>query len=117
MLSIVGLAMAGSLGVGTTGASAQTIYFEPSVEPYPVVVAPGSVYIARPPIVAPLPIVRERTIVVSRPAPAPAYRAAVPPYDCVGAVGYVVPASEPDRSTPRVMASPKCGHFFWMRQH
>ena len=33
VLSIAGLAVAGSLGAGITGASAQTIYFEPYVEP------------------------------------------------------------------------------------
>jgi hypothetical protein len=51
---------------------------DPYVQPYPVVVAPASPY------VAPAPIVRERTVVVSRPAytAAPAYRfgAAVAPY-------------------------------------
>ena len=95
MLSIAGL-IAGLLGVGITGATAQTIYYEPYVEPYPVVVAPGGVYVAGPPIVAPPPIVRERTIVVRRPAylPAPAYPAYRAPiqaydYDYVGEPGYV----------------------------
>jgi hypothetical protein len=93
MLSIVGLAVAGSLGLGVTGASAQTIYFDPYAEPYPVVVAPRSVYVAPPPFVAPPPIVRERTVVVNRPAyvPAPVYGAPVPPYGYVGEVGYAAP--------------------------
>jgi hypothetical protein len=55
MLSLVGIAIAGSLGIGITGASAQTIYVEPYVEPYvdpyPVVVAPGNSYVVRPPLV------------------------------------------------------------------
>jgi hypothetical protein len=93
MLPMAGL-IAGSLGIGSTGASAQTVYYEPYVEPYPVVVAPGSVYVAGPPIVAPPPIVRERTIVVRRPAyvPVPAYRAPIPAYDYdyTGETGYVV---------------------------
>ena len=57
-LSIAGLAIAGSLGVGATGASAQAIYVDPYVQPYPVVVAPGSAYVAPTRIVAPPPIVR-----------------------------------------------------------
>ena len=82
MLSIAGLAIAGSLGLGATGASAQAIYVDPYVQPYPVVVAPGSPYIAPPPIV------RERTVVVGRPAYVPApvypYRAPIAPYGYAG---------------------------------
>lgn len=66
-LSIAGLAVAGSLCIGATGASAQTIYVDHYVQPYPVVVAPGSAYVAPTQIVAPPPIVRER-VVVGRPA-------------------------------------------------
>ena len=71
MLSLPGLALLGSLGIGVSSASAQSIYLEtyaepyPIVEPYPVVVAPR--YVVRPAIVARAPLVRERTIVVSRP--------------------------------------------------
>jgi hypothetical protein len=71
MLSLPGLALLGSLGIGIGSASAQSIYLEtyaepyPIVEPYPVVVAPR--YVVRPAIVAPAPLVRQRTIVVSRP--------------------------------------------------
>ncbi|MCK1715837.1 MULTISPECIES: hypothetical protein [unclassified Bradyrhizobium] len=73
-LSIAGLAMAGSLGIGATGACAQAVYVDPYVQPYPVVVAPGSAYVAPMPFVAPPAIVRER-VVVGRPAyvPAPVY--------------------------------------------
>jgi hypothetical protein len=85
-LSIAGLVIAGSIGLGASSASAQAIYVDPYVQPYPVVVAPASPY------VAPAPIVRERTVVVSRPAytAAPAYRfgAAVAPY---GYAGYNYP--------------------------
>ena len=69
MLSRLGLALVGSLGIGMNSASAQSVYFEtyaapfPVVEPYQVVMAPR--YVLRPTVVAP-PIVRER-IVVSRP--------------------------------------------------
>jgi hypothetical protein len=70
MLSRLGLALVGSLGIGISSASAQSVYLEtyadpfPIVEPYQVVVAPR--YVVRPAVVAP-PVVRERTIVVSRP--------------------------------------------------
>jgi hypothetical protein len=52
----------------------------PVVEPYPVVVAPR--YVVRPAIVAAPPIVRERTIGVSRPRYMPALLIGppVPPY-------------------------------------
>ena len=77
-LWIAGLAIVGSFGLGATSASAQAVYVDPYVQPYPVVVAPGSTY------VAPVPIVRERTVVVSRPAytraPAYSYRAPIVPY-------------------------------------
>jgi hypothetical protein len=80
------LAIVGSIGLGAASASAQAIYVDPYVQPYPVVVAPASPY------VAPAPIVRERTVVVSRPAytAAPAYRfgAPVAPY---GYAGYNYP--------------------------
>jgi hypothetical protein len=83
MLSLLGLTLVGSLGLGISGASAQTAYVEtyaepfPVVEPYPVVVAPR--YVVRPAVVAP-PVVRER-VVVSRPAyvPAPVLAPPVPP--------------------------------------
>jgi hypothetical protein len=82
MLSLLGLALVGWLGIGISGASAQTVYVEPYpvVAPYPVVVAPR--YVVRPAIVAAPPIVRERTIVVSRPRymPAPLIGPPVPPY-------------------------------------
>ena len=93
MLSLVGIAIAGSLGIGSTGASAQTIYVEPYVDPYPVVVAPGNAYVVRPPlVVGPPPIVRERTIVVTRPAyvPGPAFGVPVPRYGYPADLGYVV---------------------------
>ena len=70
MLSRLGLALVGSLGIGISSASAQSVYLEtyaepfPIVEPYQVVMAPR--YVVRPPVIAP-PLVRERTIVVSRP--------------------------------------------------
>jgi hypothetical protein len=84
MLSLLVLALVGSLGVGISSASAQSVYFEtyappyPIIEPYPVVVAPR--YVVRPAIVAP-PVVRERTIVVSRPGyvPAPLVGPPIPP--------------------------------------
>jgi hypothetical protein len=87
MLSIIaGMATAGSLGLAATSASAQTVYVDPYVEPYPVVAAPRA-YVAPVPVIAP-PIVRERTIVVRRPAyvaaPAYVYRAPIAPYDYVG---------------------------------
>ncbi len=86
MLSIAGLAIAGSLGLGATGASAQAIYVDPYVQPYPVVVAPGRAYVAPAPIVAP-PIVRER-VVVGRPAYVPAYGVPVPRYDYYAGYDY-----------------------------
>ena len=90
-LSIAGLAIVGSIGLGATNASAQAIYVDPYVQPYPVVVAPASPYVASP-YVAPPPIVRERTVVVGRPAytVAPAYRFGAPiaPY---GYAGYNYP--------------------------
>src|SRR5437763_9746791 len=99
MLRIAGLAIAGSLGLGVTGASAQAFYVDsyadPYVNPYPVAVAPGGVYVAPPPVIA-APIVRSRPIVVSRRAyaPAPAFAAPVPydyaPYDYTTDVGYAV---------------------------
>ena len=81
-LSIAGLAIAGSLGVGATAASAQAVYVDPYV---PVVVAPGAAYVAPMRIVAPPPIVRER-VVVARPAyvPAPVYSAPLAPYEYSG---------------------------------
>ena len=84
-LSIAGLAIVGSIGLGATSASAQAIYVDPYVQPYPVVVAPPGPYVAPP-------IVRERTVVVGRPAytAAPAYRFGAPiaPY---GYAGYNYP--------------------------
>ena len=78
--SLAGMAIAGSLAFGVTGASAQAIYVDSYVDPYPVPVAPGSVYVAPAPVVAAPPIVRPRTVVVSRRAyvPAPAFGAPVP---------------------------------------
>jgi hypothetical protein len=94
-LSIAGLAIVGSIGLGATSASAQAIYgdpyVDPYVQPYPVVVAPASPYVASP-YVAPPPIVRERTVVVGRPTytAAPGYRFGAPiaPY---GYAGYNYP--------------------------
>jgi hypothetical protein len=85
MLSLLGLALVGSLGIGISSASAQSLYYEtyaepfPVVEPYQVVLAPG--YVVRPAVVMPPPIVRERTIVVSRPryVSAPLVRPPMPP--------------------------------------
>jgi hypothetical protein len=37
MLSLLGLALVGWLGIGISGASAQSVYIEPYGEPYPVV--------------------------------------------------------------------------------
>jgi hypothetical protein len=103
--SIAGVAIAGSLGLGITGASAQTFYVDsyadPYVAPYPVAVVPGGVYVAPAPIIAAPPIVRPRGVVVSRRAyvPAPAFGAPVPydyapydytPYDYTAEVGYAV---------------------------
>jgi hypothetical protein len=60
-LAVVGLGLTG------TGASAQTIYEEtyPAVVA-PVVPAPG--YVVRETVVAPPPLLRERTVVIRRPA-------------------------------------------------
>jgi hypothetical protein len=96
--SIAGLAVAGSLGLGVTSASAQTFYVDsyadPYVAPYPVAVAPGGVYVAPGPVIAAPPIVRPRGVVVSRRAYAPAFGAPVPydyaPYDYTADVGYAV---------------------------
>jgi hypothetical protein len=95
VLRIAGLAIAGSLGLGVTGASAQTFYVDSYAGPYPVAVAPGGVYVAPSPVIAAPPIVRSRPVVVSRRAyaPAPAFAAPVPydyaPYDYAADVGYV----------------------------
>ena len=80
--SMAGIAIAGSLAFGVTGASAQAVYVDTYADPYSVAVAPGSVYVAPAPVVAGPPIVRPRTVVVSRRAyvPAPAFGAPVP-YD------------------------------------
>ncbi len=107
--STAGLAIAGLLAVGVTGASAQAIYVDryadpyvdryaaPYVDryadPYRVAVTPGSVYVAPAPVIGVPPIVRPRPVVVSRPAyvpPAHAFGAPVPyaPYDYVTNVGY-----------------------------
>jgi hypothetical protein len=68
-LATVGLSLSG------TGASAQAIY----VDPYPAVVAaPG--YVVRETLVTPPPIVRERTVVVRRPAYVPAPVVPLPRY-------------------------------------
>ncbi|MCK1636145.1 hypothetical protein IVA95_00745 [Bradyrhizobium sp. 157] len=94
--SMAGMAIAGSLALGITSASAQAIYFDSYVDPYPVAVAPGSVYVAPAPVVAAPPIVRPRTVVVSRRAyvPAPAFGAPLPfdygPYGYTTEVGYTV---------------------------
>lgn len=100
--SMAGLAIAGSLAFGVTGASAQAIYVDsyagPYVDPYPVAVAPRSVYVAPAPVIAAPPIVRPRGVVVSRRAyvPAPALAAPVlydyAPYDYSAEVGYSVSA-------------------------
>jgi len=86
MCSTAGLAIAGLLAFGVTGASAQAIYVgsyaDPYsvADPYPMAVAPGSVYVAPGPVIGAPPIVRPRTVVVSRRAyvPAPAFGAPVP---------------------------------------
>ncbi len=77
-LSIAGLTIVGSLVVGVASASAQAIYVDPYVQPYPVVVAPGSAYIAPPAIV------RERVLVEPPayvPAPVYSFGAPLPPYE------------------------------------
>jgi hypothetical protein len=98
--SIAGVAIAGSLSLGVTSASAQTFYVDsyagPYVDPYPVAVAPAGVYVAPGPVIAAPPIVRSRPLVVSRRAyvPAPVFGAPVPydyaPYDYTTEVGYTV---------------------------
>jgi hypothetical protein len=71
MLYQLGLAVVGSLGIGISSATAQSLYVEtyeeaiPVVVPYEVVTRPR--YVVRPVVVTPPPIVRER-IVVRRPA-------------------------------------------------
>lgn len=89
LLLVIGLAMAGWLGLGAEMASAQTIY----VDPYPAVLPPAGTYIVAPPVIAPAPIVRERTVVVRRPVywPAPVYRPPLPPYGYVAEEDYVPP--------------------------
>lgn len=90
LLSLLGLATAGWLGFGIGTASAQTIY----VDPYPAALAPAPAYVIRRSVIeAPAPVVRERTVVVSRPAyvPAPVYRAPLPPYGYVADIDYLVP--------------------------
>ena len=74
-LSTAALAILG-LSLTATGASAQAVY----VGRYPAVVAPGSGYVVRQTMVASPPIVRERTIVVSRPAYVPAPVLPLPRY-------------------------------------
>jgi len=105
ILTIAGLAIAGWLAGGISTASAQTVfvdsyagyadpyvpyagygYVESPVVESPVVVAPRRAYVATPSVVAPAPIVRERTVVVRRPS----YAAAVP-YDYSVDSGYVNP--------------------------
>jgi hypothetical protein len=78
--STAGLAIAGLLALGVTGASAQAIYVDRYADPYPVAVAPRSVYVAPAPVIGAPPIVRPSTVVVSRRAyvPAPAFGAPVP---------------------------------------
>jgi len=94
--SMAGIAIAGSLTFGVTGASAQAVYVDSYADPYSVAVAPGSVYVAPAPVVAAPPIVRPRTVVVSRRAyvPAPVFGAPVPydyaPYGYSTEVGYAV---------------------------
>jgi hypothetical protein len=67
-LAILGLSLI------ATAASAQAIY----LDPYPAVVPPG--YVVRQTVVAPPPIVRERTVVVTRPAYVPAPVLPLPSY-------------------------------------
>jgi hypothetical protein len=94
--STAGLAIAGVLAFGVTGASAQAVYVDSYADPYPVAVAPGSVYVAPAPVIAAPPIVRSRTVVVSRRAyvPTPAFGAPVPidygPYGYRTEVGYTL---------------------------
>ena len=62
------------LSLIATGASAQAIY----VDPYPPIVAAG--YVVRQTVLTPPPIVRERTVVVGRPAYVPAPVVPLPSY-------------------------------------
>jgi len=88
--SMAGLTIAGALAFGITGASAQTFYVGAYADPYPVAVAPVGVYVEPAPVIAAPPIVRPRTVVVSRRAyvPAPAFAAPLP-YGYTTEVGYV----------------------------
>lgn len=90
--SMAGLAIAGALAFGVTSASAQTFYVDSYADPYPVAVAPDSVYVAPAPVIAAPPIVRPRTVVVSRRTyvPPPAFGAPVPYYGYAGDPDYVV---------------------------
>src|SRR4051812_30335150 len=69
-LALIGLTILGSLGIGVNSASAQSVYVDPYVAPYPVVesypvvVAPR--YVVPPAVVAPRPIVRERIVTIDR---------------------------------------------------
>jgi hypothetical protein len=78
-----GLATAGWLAVGITGASAQAVIVDPYVDAY---VDPYPVIAPRPVIVVPRPVVRQRTVVITRPA-----NAAVPPV-ALRVPGYAYPA-------------------------
>src|SRR4051795_6992455 len=69
------LAILGS-SVTATGASAQAIY----VDPYAAVVAPDRGYVVRQTVITPAPIVRERTVVINRPAYVPAPVLPLPRY-------------------------------------
>jgi hypothetical protein len=75
IFSTLALAILGLSSVAS-GASAQAIY----VEEYPTLVAPDRGYIVRQTVVAPAPIVRERTVVIRRPAYVPAPVLPVPRY-------------------------------------
>jgi hypothetical protein len=59
------------------------------VEEYPPVVTPDGGYVVRQTVVAPAPIVRERTVVVRRPAYLPAWGFPLPRYG-YAEEGYVV---------------------------
>ncbi|KRR27634.1 hypothetical protein [Bradyrhizobium retamae] len=89
LLSAVGLAAAGWLGLGSGTASAQTIY----VDPYPAAWSPGPYVVRQTVIAPPVPIVRKRTVVVTRAPylPAPVYRAPLPPYGYIAEVDYLAP--------------------------
>ena len=75
IFSTLALAILGLSSVAS-GASAQAIY----VEEYPTLVAPDRGYIVQQTVVAPAPIVRERTVVIRRPAYVPAPVLPVPRY-------------------------------------